>query len=93
MSRIQQLYVTVESALWAGLVAFVLFFIAVVAPHIAENRFKQEAIRLHAEAAEYDAYCEKLDKRAGTREHALCVLELQEFRAEVIRQYANANGF
>ncbi len=93
MSRIQQLYVTTESALWAGLVAFVLFFIVVVAPHIAENRARQEAMRLHAEAAEYETCCEKLGKHAGTREHAQCVLELQEFRAEILQQYANANGF
>ena len=91
-ATVRSIYDTVESVLWAGLIAFVLFFIVMVAPHLTENQARQEAMRLHAEAAEYDAYCEKLGTHIGTREHAVCVLELQEFRADILRQYLSVVG-
>ena len=92
-ATVRPVYDTVESALWAGLITFVLFFIVTVAPHLTENQARQEAMRLHAEAAEYDAYCERLGTHLGTRAHAMCVLELQKFRAEIVQKYANANMF
>ena len=90
---VHRMYDTVETALWSGLVAFVIYFVVVVAPQIPKNSAMQEAMRLQARAAEFDSYCEKWGKRAGTREHALCVLDLQAFRAEIERQYADAISF
>jgi hypothetical protein len=89
----QRTYDTVETALWSGLVAFVVYFAAVIAPQIPKNQAIQEAARLHAIAEEHDYYCEKWGKHAGTREHALCVLDLQEYRAKIERQYAEFISF
>jgi hypothetical protein len=55
----QRTYDTVETALWSGLVAFVVYFAAVIAPQIPKNQAIQEAARLHAIAEEHDYYCEK----------------------------------
>jgi len=37
-------------------------------------------------AAENRAYCEKWGKRAGTREHAACTLDLDEIRARELKR-------
>jgi hypothetical protein len=54
----QRAYNTVETALWAGLAAFAIYFAVFVAPQIPANRTAYEAARLHATAAERDYYCE-----------------------------------
>ena len=82
----QRAYDTVEIALWAGLLAFVIFFVVFVAPSVPKNQAIQETARLHALGDEQEHYCEKWGKRAGTREHALCVLDLQQYRATIERQ-------
>ena len=86
-------YDTIETALWVCLVALVVYFVAVIAPQMPKNQAIQEAARLHAIAEEHDYYCEKWGKHAGTREHALCVLDLREFRANIERQYAEFISF
>lgn len=89
----QRIYDTVETALWSGLVAFVVYFVVFIAPQMPKNRAIEEAARLHAIAAEHDYYCEKWAKPAGTREHALCVLDLQEFRSNIEHEFSETNSF
>ena len=89
----QRAYGAVESGLWAGLVAFVIYFAAFVAPNIPSNNAAWEANRLLERAADCDHYCERLGKRAGTRDRAQCVLELQEFRAKIEREMAELSSF
>jgi hypothetical protein len=83
----------IEIVLWASLFAFVLYFAAVVAPQIPESRAIQQAAQLHAIAEEQDYYCEKWGKSAGSREHALCVLDLQQYRAAIERELSESNSF
>lgn len=89
----QRTYDTVETALWSGLVAFVIYFAIFIAPQIPKNQAIQEAARLHAIAEEHAFYCEKWGKHAGTREHALCALDLQAYRAKVERQFVEFTSF
>ena len=89
----QRTYDTVETALWGGLIAFVVYFVVFIAPQMPKNSAIQETARLNAIAAEHDYYCEKWGKRAGTREHALCVLDLQAFRADIEHEYSEYNSF
>lgn len=92
-SIVSRVYDATEALLWAGLAAFVVYFVAFIAPQIPKNRAILDARRLSAIAAEQGAYCDKWGKHAGTREHALCVLDLQEYRARIERQYADAIPF
>ena len=92
-SVVKRAYDTVEIALWGGLLAFVIFFIVFVAPNVPKTQAIQEAARLHALGEEQEHYCEKWGKQAGTREHASCVLDLQEYRATIERQLLASDSY
>ena len=70
----------VETALWASLVAFLIFFATFVVPDLSQQQAKAELMRAREIAEENGRYCTKWGKEAGTREHMLCTMDLQELR-------------
>jgi len=83
----------VDTALWALVVAFVIFFAVMVAPKMPEYRAKQELIRARQIAAEHDGYCRKWGMAPGTHEHTVCAMDLQEFRTRVEQRVVDETSF
>jgi lipoprotein NlpI len=88
-----RIYDNVHSAIWAALLAFVLYFSAFVAPKVREAGAQAERQRILEIAAEHDFYCAKLKMGPGTQAHAQCILDLQAFRVKVQRRYADDTNF
>ena len=89
---IDRAYVEVETALWAGLVAFLIFFGA-AAWRIPEESAKVQAAEILAIASENHRYCEKWGKPEGTPDHEACVRDLQELRGSIERRFAESLAF
>jgi hypothetical protein len=92
MAIIRQVYDLVESALWAGLIAFVLYFVIYIVPTLPEVARRAESIRSANIAAENSAWCEKWRMKRGTHEHTLCTMDLQEFRDKIEDELARQDG-
>ena len=90
---IDRAYVEIETALWAGLFAFAVFFFAVVLPHIPETAASAENAHILAVADENHRYCAKWGKREGTAEHDACVLDLQKLRGSIEKHFAESLAF
>ena len=73
-----RVYDNVEAALWAALLAFVIYFI---------NARVQEI------AAENALYCEKFGMKVGTEKHKQCLLDLGEFRTKVEKRVYDQSVF
>jgi len=81
-ARKRRIYHTVHAALWALLAAWVIIMVANL-PHISKARATAERQGTQEIAEENRVYCEKWGMKAGTHEHTLCTLDLQEIRAKV----------
>ena len=81
-STIVKIYDTTHAALWSVGIAAVIFYCAFVLPRMPV-RAEVEAKRIQTIAAENKFYCEKWHFAAGTHEHSLCVLDLNELRAKI----------
>ena len=92
MIIVKKVYDWVESALWAGLTAFVIYFSIYVAPNLPEIGRRVENIRNMKNAAENSSYCEKWGMKRGTREHTLCTMDLQELRKKIEQDFADQEG-
>jgi hypothetical protein len=90
---IDRAYVEIETALWAGLFAFAVFFFAVVAPRIPDETAKAQSTHVLAVADENHRYCEKWGKREGTPEHDACMLDLQALRGSIEKRFAESLAF
>jgi len=75
-----RVYHHVEIALWAILLAFVIYFIAFEMPNVSETQAQREIIRVQEIAAENAAFCEKLDMKRGTDKYNQCLLDIGQFR-------------
>jgi hypothetical protein len=84
-----RLYVDVEIGLWATLLAFVLYFAAVVAPDIPKAQAHADRVRAEEIVREHAQYCKRFDMPEGHPRHAQCVLDLGAFRAEVEKRFAD----
>jgi hypothetical protein len=83
LAIVQSIYKNVNLALWATLVAFVVFFLAFVAPRLPEAAARAEALRIQEIAQENDGYCAKWQMGLGTKMHDQCLLDLQELRGKI----------
>ena len=90
---IDRAYVEIETALWAGLLAFAVFFFAAVLPRMPEQAARAESERILAMSDENHRYCEKWGKREGTAEHDACVLDLQQLRRSIEQRFAESVAF
>ena len=86
MELARRIYETVETALWAGLAAFVIYFCAVVAPGLPTAQARYKAVRALEIINENRQYCEKWGMITATRTPDQCLLELEAFRAKVLQR-------
>jgi hypothetical protein len=89
----QSIYDTVHLALWALLVAFVVFFLAFIAPRLPEAAARAERIRIQEITQENEGYCAKWQMGLGTKMHDQCISDLQELRAKVQNRFADQLDF
>jgi len=92
-SGIRRVYDAVETALWATLFAFVLYFAAFVAPRLPEIRARMEQSRAEAIAAEHRQFCLKWFPAAGEHKLIRCMGDLQQFRASVEQRLADESPY
>ena len=90
---VDRLYVEIETALWAALAAFVIFFCALILPDIPANVAKVEAARALELTEENHLYCEKWGMKRGTQAHVGCTIDLQQLRNDIARRHADATMF
>ena len=89
---IRQVYDTVHMALWALLVAGVVFLLLNI-PRMQETRAIAEAQRVLEISQENKLYCEKWGMRSGTHEHIICTMDLDAIRAKVEQRIADDSNF
>jgi hypothetical protein len=73
----------IETALWAMLVALVIYFVFFLFPNIPEAQAQMERIRVQEIAAENASFCERLDIKRGTDRYNQCLLDIGQFRLKV----------
>jgi len=89
----QSIYDYVHLALWATLAAFVVFFLAFIAPKLPEAVSRAEALRLQEISQENESYCAKWQMGPETKMHDQCLFDLQELRAKVANRFADRLDF
>jgi hypothetical protein len=89
MIVVRRVYDTVESALWAALLAGVSYFAICIVPAIPENARRAESVRTLTVAAENSSYCEKWGMKRGTHAHTLCMMDLQRLRQKIEQELAD----
>ncbi len=92
MIVVRKVYDNVECALWAVLLSFVIYFVTCIAPKLPEMARRAESLRALQTAAENRAYCEKWGMTPGTREHALCTMDLRQLRKQIESDFAEEVG-
>ena len=80
---VSHVYDNVELALWATLIAFVIYFITFTFPKMPEIQAQNARIRAEKIAAENTSLCEKLSIKRGTDGYDQCLLDVGEFRWKV----------
>jgi hypothetical protein len=93
LTLVQSIYDFVHLALWATLAAFVVFFLAFIAPKLPEVAARAEALRIHEIAQENEGYCTKWQMGLGTKMHDQCILDLQELRWKIQDRLADQLDF
>jgi hypothetical protein len=73
----------IETALWAVLFAFAVYFIIFVLPKMPEIQAQRARVEVLEIAAENASLCEKLNIKRGTDNHNQCLLDVGGFRAKV----------
>jgi hypothetical protein len=81
--KIREIYDKIESALWAMLFAFVIYFITFVLPKLPEIQAQSARVRVEEIGAENASLCEKLSIERGTDKYNQCLLDVGEFRWKV----------
>ncbi len=89
MAVVRWVYDWVEFGLWALSLAFVLYFVIFVLPHLPENARRAESIRALNIAEENRAFCEKWGMKQRTYEHLLCTMDLQQLREKIRQESAD----
>ena len=90
---IDRAYVEIETALWAGLFAFAVFFFVAVLPRIPERTARAESEHILAVSDENHRLCAGWGMRAGTAAHDACVIDLQMLRRSIETRAAEAMPF
>ena len=90
---VSRIYDNVETALWATLLAFVIYFVVFEVPNLPAYWAGVERVRAQEIAAENSHYCDMIGLKAGTQKHEQCVLYLGEFRLKVEKRIADENEF
>lgn len=91
--KLSGIYDCVNTALWAVLVAFLIYFAIYVIPNIRVAQAQAEATRILEITAEREALCASLGMGAGVPAHQRCIRYVQRFRAEVEKRIADEIEF
>jgi hypothetical protein len=78
-----RVYDNIEIAMWAMLLAFVIYFITFVLPKLPEIQAQRTRVRVEEIGAENASLCEKLSIKRGTDKYNQCLLDVGEFRSKV----------
>jgi hypothetical protein len=90
---VRRIYDNVHAALWASLVALVLYYIFVIFPKFPEIRNQAEIRRAGEITAEHEYYCAKWGMRRETQAHDQCLIDIQQFRSKVEKRIADESEF
>jgi hypothetical protein len=93
LALVQSIYDHVHLALWAILAAFVVFFLAFIAPRLPEIAARAERLRIQEISQENEDYCAKWQMGLGTKMHNKCILDLQELRLKIQNRFADQLDF
>ena len=93
LTLVQSIYDFVHLAMWATLAAFVVFFLAFIAPRLPEAAARAEALRNQEIAQENESYCAKWQMGLGTTMHDQCISHLQELRWKAQNRFADRLDF
>jgi hypothetical protein len=93
LALVQSIYDYVNLALWATLVAFVVFFLAFIAPGLPAAAARAERLRIQEIAQENEGYCAKWQMGLGTKMHDQCISDLQELRWKIQDRLADLFDF
>jgi hypothetical protein len=93
LDTVQRAYDHIEIALWAALLAFVIYFIAFVIPGLPELQAQNERIQAQEIAAENATFCEKLNMKRGTDKHNQCLLDVGQFRQKIEKKIYDASNW
>jgi len=88
---VSRIYDNVEIALWAMLLAFVIYFGAFIVPKLPEIQAQQERIRVEEIAVENASLCEEMGTKWGTDKYTQCLLAVGAFRTKVEKHLYDAN--
>jgi nitric oxide reductase large subunit len=93
LALVQSIYDHVHLALWASLVALVLFFVAFTVPKLPEAAARAERLRVQKIAQENEGYCAKWQMGLWTKMHDQCISDLQELRWKTENRFADRFDF
>lgn len=93
LALVQSIYDYVHLVLWATLAAFVVFFLAFIAPKMPEAATRAEALRIQAISQENEGYCSKWQMGPGTKMYDQCLSDLQELRWKIQNRFADQLDF
>jgi hypothetical protein len=70
-----------------------VFFLAFIAPRLAEAAARAEALGIQEIAEENEGYCAKWQVGLGTKMHEQCISDLQELRRKIQDRLADRLDF
>ena len=76
--------VGLETMLWAGIAALVIFFCALLLPQLPVQAGKAESART-VDVADANYHCKKWGMTRSRQDHDLCINERQQRRADAMR--------
>jgi hypothetical protein len=88
MPAIRRVYDHINTALWGGLIAFLLFFVVAILPYVKEGRAAYEAKLAADTSAENDSYCRRFHLIPATDAYRSCLDDLQRLRISVEKRVA-----
>lgn len=88
-TSVLRLYDQINLALWAALVAFLVFCAFVIAPQMPRYQAEAQAARAAAREQEDAFYCRRWGFGEGTATYARCMSDLIAFRHSIERQLAD----
>ena len=89
---IHKIYDNVHMALWAILIAFVLWFPIAVMPKLPAIHARAEVLHQQQIAAEQDFYCTKLGMGPTAAMYHQCLSYLQDYRAKIKQRDIDENS-
>jgi hypothetical protein len=93
MTLLRVVYDEVHLALWAALIASLLYFAVFIAPRLPEHMAAAERARVAQIAALDRFFCAKWRMGPGTVLHEDCLLDLQQLRATIKQRMVDETNF